>query len=38
MLFQGIKNNLLWLYLKLMPVGGFFMEQQMFLILEKTNE
>jgi hypothetical protein len=29
---------LIWLYLKLMPVSGFFMGQQTFLILEKTNE
>jgi hypothetical protein len=29
---------LIWLYLKLMPVSGFFMGQQTFLILENTNE
>jgi hypothetical protein len=29
---------LIWLYLKLMPVSGFFMGQQTFLILEKTND
>ncbi|MDR2407652.1 MAG: class I SAM-dependent methyltransferase [Bacteroidales bacterium] len=29
---------LIWLYLKLMPVSGFFMGQQTFLILEKTDE
>jgi SAM-dependent methyltransferase len=29
---------LIWLYLKLMPVSGFFMGKQAFLILEKTNE
>jgi hypothetical protein len=29
---------LIWLYLKLMPVSGFFMGQQSFLILEKTDD
>ncbi|GHV67803.1 hypothetical protein FACS1894199_13990 [Bacteroidia bacterium] len=29
---------LIWLYLKLMPLSGFFMGAQSFLILEKTDE